>query len=60
MSIQTNFRAEDMLGTPEAAAVAAPKTAPKVARYVAPKPEPVAVVEEAPVIEEAVETPVAE
>lgn len=66
MSIQTNFRAQDMLGTPEAAAAAAPKAAVKAPKYVAPKPEPVVVVEEAPVaeeapvVEEAVEAPAAE
>jgi hypothetical protein len=60
MSIQTNFRAEDMLGTPKAAAKVAAKVAPKAPKYVAPKPEPVAVVEDAPVVEEAVEVPAAE
>jgi hypothetical protein len=52
MSIQTNFRAEDMLGS--AAAAPAPVAAPaKVAPKVTPKAAPI--VEVAPVVEDVVE-----
>lgn len=52
MSIQTNFRAVDMLGTPKAAAKPAakvtPKFVPKPVEVVAPVEE--AIVDEAPVV----------
>jgi hypothetical protein len=59
MSIQTNFRAQDMLGN---AKPVAKKAAPAPRTFQAPKPEPivepVVVVEE--IVEEIVEVPVVE
>lgn len=55
MSIQTNFRAQDMLGN---AKPVAKKAAPAPRTFEAPKPEPV--VEPAVVVEETVEAPVVE
>lgn len=50
MSIQTNFRAEDMLGIPK------PEVKKSAPRYVAPAPvvEPVVVVEPVAVVEDVV------
>lgn len=63
MSIQTNFRAEDMLGTTKPAAKAAVKPVVKPARVapvVAPVVEEVAVVVEAEAAVETVDAPSAE
>ena len=60
MSVQTNFRAQDMLGI---AKPVAKKAAPAPRRFEAPKPVEVAVevaVEEVVVVEETVEAPVVE
>lgn len=56
MSIQTNFRAQDMLGAAKPAKKAAP--APRVSAP-APKPEPIVVEPAVSVVEETVEAPVA-
>lgn len=56
MSIQTNFRAQDMLGI---AKPVAKKAAPAPRKFEAPKPVEV-VVEEVVVVEETVEAPVVE
>tara|TARA_B110000285_G_C14860949_1_gene484556 strand:+ start:284 stop:469 length:186 start_codon:yes stop_codon:yes gene_type:complete len=55
MSVQTNFRAQDMLGI---AKPVAKKAAPAPRRFEAPKPE--VAVEEVVVVEETVEAPVVE
>jgi hypothetical protein len=56
MSVQTNFRAQDMLGI---AKPVAKKAAPAPRKFEAPKPVEVAV-EEVVVVEETVEAPVVE
>jgi hypothetical protein len=56
MSIQTNFRAQDMLGN---AKPEVKKAAPAPRKFEAPKPVEVAV-EEVVVVEETVEAPVVE
>ena len=56
MSIQTNFRAQDMLGAAKPAKKAAP--APRVSAP-APKPEPIVVEPAVSVVEETVEAPAA-
>ena len=56
MSVQTNFRAQDMLGVAKPAKKAAP--APRVSAP-APKPEPIVVEPAVSVVEETVEAPAA-
>ena len=56
MSIQTNFRAQDMLGAAKPAKKAAP--APRVSAP-APRPEPIVVEPAVSVVEETVEAPAA-
>ena len=56
MSIQTNFRAQDMLGAARPAKKAAP--APRVSAP-APRPEPIVVEPAVSVVEETVEAPAA-
>jgi len=57
MSIQTNFRAQDMLGAAKPAKKAAP--APRVSAP-APTPEPIVVEPAVSVVEETVEAPAVE
>lgn len=56
MSVQTNFRAQDMLGVAKPAKKAAP--APRVSAP-APKPEPIVIEPAVSVVEETVEAPAA-
>ena len=56
MSVQTNFRAQDMLGVAKTAKKAAP--APRVSAP-APAPEPIVIEPAVSVVEETVEAPAA-